>query len=337
MKKKKITVFSAIQPSGNLTIGNYISVLKHWKIMQDQYKCIFCIADLHSLTSTARKNLVYQKSILDTLAIYLACGVNPDKSIIFIQSFVHEHTELNWILSCQTYYQELIRMTQFKSKKNQMQKKINSGLLNYPILMAADILLYQTDKVHVGQDQKQHIELTRNLAVRFNNYYGNVFKLPDLLMFKLGSKIMSLSEPNKKMSKSDLNQKNVIYLLENLDEIFKKIQSSVTDSDNPPKILYDSINKPGLSNLLIILSALNNKSIFEIENYFLGKSYLELKKEVFNIINKHLSKIQKKFFLYRKNESYLMKIAYEGSKKASMIAKKTLNKVYQSLGFLQKK
>ncbi|CAL4324260.1 Tryptophan--tRNA ligase [Buchnera aphidicola (Chaitophorus sp. 3695)] len=336
MKKKKITVFSAIQPSGNLTIGNYISVLKHWKKMQDKYKCIFCIADLHSLTSIKKKNFSYKKSILDTLALYLACGVNPKKSIVFIQSLVHEHAELNWILNCQTYYQELIRMTQFKSKVHEIKKKINTGLLNYPTLMAADILLYQTDKVHVGQDQKQHIELTRNLAIRFNTYYGNVFKLPELLMFKFGSKIMSLLEPNKKMSKSDLNQKNVIYLLENLNEIFNKIKSSITDSDNPPKILYDTVHKPGLSNLLIILSTLSGQSIFEIEDFFLGKSYLELKKEVFNIINKHLSKIQKKFFIYRHDKSYLLNIAHEGAKKASIIAKKTLNRVYKNLGFLKK-
>jgi tryptophanyl-tRNA synthetase len=336
MKKKKITVFSAIQPSGNLTIGNYISVLKHWKVIQNQYKCIFCIADLHSLTSITKKNFLQKKSILDTLALYLACGVDPDKSIIFIQSLVHEHAELNWILNCHTYYQELTRMTQFKSKTEQIKKKINAGLLNYPTLMAADILLYQTDKVHVGQDQKQHIELTRNLAIRFNSHYGNIFNLPELLIFELGSKIMSLLEPNKKMSKSDLNQKNIIYLLDNLNNISKKIRSSMTDSDNPPRIFYDTVNKPGVSNLLIILSTLSEKSIFELENYFLGKSYLELKKEVFDVINKHLIKIQKKFFIYRKNQSFLINIAYEGAKKASIIAKKTLHKVYKNLGFLEK-
>ncbi|CAL4324274.1 Tryptophan--tRNA ligase [Buchnera aphidicola (Periphyllus testudinaceus)] len=337
MNKKKLTVFSAIQPSGHLTIGNYISVLRHWKEMQKKYKCIFCVADLHSLTSLNKEdNLYKRKSILDTLALYLACGVDPHKSIIFIQSSVHEHSELNWILNCSTYYKELLRMTQFKNKLTNVTKKINAGLLNYPTLMASDILLYQTDLVHVGKDQKQHIELTRNIAIRFNSFYKKVFKIPNVLIHNFGSKIMSLIEPNKKMSKSDFNKKNVIFLLENPKEIFKKIQSSITDSDSPSKIIFDTINKPGISNLLVILSTLSGKSICKLEEYFLGKSYIYLKKEVFNILNKHIIKIQKKFFIYRKDEEFLKNISFKGAKKASKIAKKTLNSVYDSLGFLEK-
>ncbi|WP_343187728.1 tryptophan--tRNA ligase [Buchnera aphidicola (Periphyllus koelreuteriae)] len=337
MKLKKLTVFSAIQPSGKLTIGNYISVLKHWKKMQNEYKCIFCIADLHSLTSFTKENrILKKKSVLDTLALYLACGVDPKKSIIFIQSSVHEHSELNWILSCITYYKELSRMTQFKSKLTYTSKKINTGLFNYPILMASDILLYNTDKVHVGQDQKQHVELTRNLAIRFNSNYKKIFTVPDLLMYDLGSKIMSLKDPKRKMSKSDLNKKNVIFLLENPKEILKKIKSSITDSDIPPKIYFDSIKKPGISNLLIILSTLTEISIKELEKYFIGKSYIDLKKEVFNILNIHILKIQKKFFIYRKDIQFLKNISNIGSKKASKIAKKTLCQVYDSLGILRK-
>ncbi|NIG99320.1 MAG: tryptophan--tRNA ligase [Buchnera aphidicola (Periphyllus acericola)] len=333
MNKKKIKVFSAIQPSGSLTIGNYISVLRHWKKMQKKYQCIFCIADLHSLTSLHKEdNFLRKKSILDTLAIYLACGVNPKKSIIFVQSSVHEHSSLNWILNCHTYYNELIRMTQFKNKIFHVTEKINTGLFNYPTLMAADILLYQTDKVHVGRDQKQHIELTRNIATRFNSRYGKIFKIPELLIYNLGSKIMSLMDPRKKMSKSDLNKKNVIFLLENSKEILKKIKCSITDSDVPPKISFDSIYKPGISNLLEILSALVGKSIHELEQHFIKKSYSDLKKEVYHSVDMHISKIQKKFFIYRKDKDFLKKIFLQGTNKASKIAKKNLKKVYKSLG-----
>ncbi|CAL4324191.1 tryptophan--tRNA ligase [Buchnera aphidicola] len=338
MKKKKLTLFSAIQPSGNLTIGNYISVLRYWKYLQKDYKCIFCIADLHSLTSFKKKkeNLSIKKSILDTLALYLACGVDPNQSIVFIQSSVSEHSELNWVLSCYSSYQELTRMTQFKSKILDYRRHINSGLFNYPVLMASDILLYKTDKVHVGEDQKQHIELTRNIANKFNSIYGKIFKIPDILIYKSGARIMSLLDPKRKMSKSDKNVKSTIFLLEDPQDIFLKIKSSVTDSDLPPKIVFDMYKKPGISNLLIILSTLSGISLCELEKHFLGKSYFELKKEVYNIVEKNILKIQKKFFFYRNKKKLLYKIFSEGSYKASKIAKKTLAKIYKVLGLFKK-
>lgn len=337
MNKKKLVVFSAIQPSGNLTIGNYIGVLKHWKKFQEFYKCIFCIADLHSLTSLNKENILNKKkSILDTLALYLACGVDPKKSIIFVQSSVSEHSELNWILNCNTNFKELMRMTQFKNSFKNINNNLNAGLFNYPTLMAADILLYNTDKVHIGEDQKQHLELTRKIAIRFNNYNKNIFKIPDFLMIKTGSKIMSLLNPKKKMSKSDKNHKNVIFLLDNSEEIFKKIKSSVTDSNNPPNIFFDPKKKPGISNLLVIFSTLSGISLCDVKNYFLGKSYSQFKNIVFKVINNCIKKIQKKFFFYRKKEELLIKIACKGAKKASFIAKKKLSDVYNSLGLLKK-
>jgi tryptophanyl-tRNA synthetase len=338
MNKDKLRVFSAIQPSGDLTIGNYISVLKHWKDMQEKYQCIFCIADLHSLTSFQKnkKNNFRKKSILDTLALYLSCGVDPSRSIVFAQSSVSEHAELNWILSCYTSYKELTRMTQFKSKISDLKKNIHAGLFNYPVLMASDILLYKSDMVHVGEDQRQHIELTRNIAIKFNSYYGKIFSIPNTLLFKSSAKIMSLLDPKKKMSKSDKNLKNSIFLLENPKKILKKIQSSVTDSDSPPKIFFDIYKKPGISNLLVILSNLSGSSIFSLQKYFLGKSYFDLKKEVSEILNKHILKIQKKFFIYRKNEILLKRILHEGAKKASLIAQKNLSRIYSVLGLFKK-
>ncbi|CAL4324264.1 tryptophan--tRNA ligase [Buchnera aphidicola] len=337
MNKKK-TVFSAMQPSGNLTIGNYISVLRHWKGLQKKYKCIFCIADLHSLTSvTSNKNCSsIKKSILDTLALYLSCGVDPKKSIIFIQSSISEHAELNWILSCYTSYKELMRMTQFKSKILDLKKNINTGLFNYPVLMASDILLYKTDKVLVGEDQKQHIELTRNISMKFNSIYGKTFQVPKILIFQKGARIMSLLNPKKKMSKSDSNLKNSIFLLDNPKDILKKVKSSITDSDFPPKIFFDIDKKPGISNLLIILSTLNNVSVCDLEKYFLGKSYLELKQEVYNALIKNIIQIQEKFFFYRNNKFLLKEIFYKGSQRASKIAKKTLSNIYKILGLLKK-
>ena len=333
MINSKPILFSAIQPSGNLTIGNYIGTMRHWSSFQDDYECLYCIADLHSLT-TLNKNFSLKKSILDTLALYLACGVNPKKSIIFIQSHVCQHSQLNWILSCFSPFGELSRMTQFKNKskkeKNDI-KNINIGLLNYPVLMSSDILLYQTNLVPVGQDQKQHLELTRNIANRFNFLYGDIFTLPNPLISKNGSKIMSLLDPTKKMSKSDTNKNNVIFLLENISSVFFKIKNAVTDSETPPKIYYDVKRKLGISNLLEILSAITNKEIFILEKEFDGIMYSEFKSIVFDNISKFLHRLQKSYLIYRKDESYLKNIAKEGAIKARLKSEKILKRVFSAV------
>ncbi|QCI20657.1 tryptophan--tRNA ligase [Buchnera aphidicola (Brachycaudus cardui)] len=333
----KPILFSAIQPSGKLTIGNYIGTMRHWSKMQDDYECLYCVADLHSLTVQVKHSFL-EKSILDTISFYLACGVDPNKSIIFIQSHVHQHSQLNWILNCFSQFSELSRMTQFKTKKtiieNNYFKKINVGLFNYPILMASDILLYQTNFVPVGRDQKQHVELTRNIANRLNSLYGNIFTLPTPLISEYGSKIMSLLEPKKKMSKSDINEKNVIFLLDDISSVVSKVKNAMTDSEKSSKIYFDLEKKPGISNLLEIFSALTNKEIHILSQELEGVMYSEFK----NIVSEHLSKfllqLQQSYFKYRCNESYLKKIAYEGALKAQLKAEKTLNDINSKLGLI---
>ncbi|WP_343184002.1 tryptophan--tRNA ligase [Buchnera aphidicola (Ceratovacuna keduensis)] len=332
MKKKnklKKKMFSAIQPTGFLTLANYLGVLKHWKHMQKKYKCIFCVADLHSLTNLNKKNNI-KENTLDTLAFYLACGINPDKSIIFVQSHINTHCKMNWILNCFSYFGELSRMTQFKNKSKN-HTNINIGLFNYPVLMMSDILLYNSDFVFIGNDQKQHLELTKVVANRFNNLYGNVFTIPKNIFFEQGSKIMSLQDPRKKMSKSDKNNKNSIFLLDNKIEIYKKIQFASTDSDNPAKILYNLKKKPGISNLLNIFSILSNNTIAESERIFNNYNYYDFKKILSNIIYKKLYSLQKKYFYFRKNENYLLKISKIGAKKAYIESEKTLKNVEEKL------
>ncbi|CAL4325871.1 tryptophan--tRNA ligase [Buchnera aphidicola] len=329
MNSKPI-LFSAVQPSGDLTLGNYIGSMRHWSKFQNIYDCIYCIADLHALT-TLNKNFSLKKSVLDTLALYLACGVDPNKSIIFIQSHVYQHTQLNWVLSCFSQFGELSRMTQFKNKKkirNNCIENINVGLFNYPILMSSDILLYETNLVPVGQDQKQHLELTRNIAHRFNFLYGDIFTLPEPLIDISGSKVMSLLEPKKKMSKSDMNKNNVIFLLEDISSIFFKIKNAITDSQTPPKIYYDKKRKLGISNLLEILSAITNKEINILEKELNGVMYSEFKNIIFDNISQFLRRLQKSYLNYRKDESYLKKVAQDGAIKARLKSEKLLKRVY---------
>lgn len=334
MINSKPILFSAVQPSGNLSIGNYIGTMRHWSSFQDNYECLYCIADLHSLT-TLNKNFFLKKSVLDTLALYLACGVNPKKSIIFIQSHVYQHSQLHWILSCFSQFGELSRMTQFKNKRKIEEncvENINIGLFNYPLLMSSDILLYQTNLVPVGKDQKQHLELTRNIANRFNLLYGDIFTLPDSLITKNGSKIMSLLDPTKKMSKSDTIKNNVIFLLEDISSVFLKIKNAVTDSETPPKIYYDIKKKPGISNLLEILSAITNKKISILEKELDGIMYSEFKNIIFDNVSKFLYKLQKSYLDYRNDESYLKKIAKEGAIKARLKSEKFLKRVSSAIG-----
>ncbi|QJC37443.1 tryptophan--tRNA ligase [Enterobacteriaceae endosymbiont of Donacia thalassina] len=327
--KKKI-IFSGIQPTGSLTIGNYIGALSQWRKLQKKYFCIFCIADLHSLTIYQKKD-VLNKNILDILAICLACGISPEKSIIFVQSHVPQHSQLNWILNCFTNFGEMKRMTQFK-EKIYLNKNINIGLFNYPILMASDILLYQTNKVPVGKDQIQHIELTRDIAYRFNNIYGNIFTIPEKILNTNGSCIMSLTNPQKKMSKSDPDNNNIIDLFDSDFIIKQKIKNAITDSNYPPNIKYDFKNKPGISNLLIILSNITECSIKKLEQNFKNKNYNNLKESIIDNLCIFLNKLRKKYFFYRNDEKYLKNIMFNGAKRAKKQANITLKKVYDTIG-----
>ncbi|CAL4043991.1 tryptophan--tRNA ligase [Buchnera aphidicola] len=332
MEKNKSILLSAIQPTGCLTIGNYLGALSQWNKVQKEYNSIYCIADLHSVT-VQHNNKDLRKNIFDTLALYLACGVDPKKSIIFVQSHVYEHTQLNWILNCYSYFGELTRMTQFKSKLIDGRKNINIGLLNYPVLMASDILLYQTNHVLVGIDQKQHVELVINIANRFNNFYkSKIFTIPAILLSQQGSKIMSLLEPTKKMSKSNINKKNTIFLLEEINSIRKKIKMAVTDSEEPARIYYNFEKKPGISNLLTIFSCFTGKTIAELENEFSKNSYLEFKEALSDALSTVICRLQRSYFEYREDESYLTRIIVNGASQAREYAKKTLETVYYVLG-----
>lgn len=329
----KPILFSGAQPSGELTIGNYIGAIRQWVKMQHDYQCVYCIVDLHAITNRNNLHQLYKTS-LDTLALYLACGIDPNNSTIFIQSHVPEHSQLNWLLNCYTYFGELNRMTQFKEKLTQQKENINMGLFNYPVLMASDILLYQTNLVPVGSDQKQHLELTRNIAERFNHTYGTIFVVPELFIPTCGSRIMSLLEPNKKMSKSDRRSDNMIALLDDIHTVSKKIKRAVTDTDQPPTIKYDPINKPGISNLLEILSGINDQPIIYLEKIFKEKTYSQLKDEIIKSISSVLIKLQNRYYIERANEDKLRDILRTGAKKAQKQANITLKKVHKAIGLI---
>ncbi|ASN83840.1 tryptophan--tRNA ligase [Pectobacterium versatile] len=329
----KPIVFSGAQPSGELTIGNYMGALRQWVNMQDDYDCIYCIVDLHAIT-VRQDPQALRKATLDTLALYLACGIDPKKSTIFVQSHVPEHSQLSWILNCYAYFGELSRMTQFKDKSARYEENINAGLFSYPVLMAADILLYQTNQVPVGEDQKQHLELSRDVGQRFNSLYGDIFKVPEPFIPKSGARVMSLLEPTKKMSKSDDNRNNVIGLLEDPKAVVKKIKRAMTDSDEPPVVRYDLANKAGVSNLLDILSGVTGKTIPELEQEFNGQMYGHLKGAVADAVSGMLSELQERYHRYRNDEAFLQQIMREGADKASARAQETLKKVYDAIGFV---
>ncbi|MCT8832917.1 tryptophan--tRNA ligase [Glaesserella parasuis] len=339
----KPIVFSGVQPSGELSLGNYLGALRNWVKMQDEYECLFCIVDLHAITVRQDPEAL-RKATLDTLAIYLACGIDPAKSTIFIQSHVPEHSQLAWILNCYTYFGEMGRMTQFKDKSARHEDNVNVGLFTYPVLMAADILLYQANQVPVGDDQKQHLEITRDIANRFNALYGKkdaegnalepIFAVPEVFIAKTGARIMSLLEPTKKMSKSDDNRNNVIGLLEDPKSVAKKIKRAMTDGDEPPVVRYDVQNKPGVSNLLDILASVTGKTIPELETEFEGKMYGHLKTAVADEVSAMLSQLQERYHHFRNNEALLENIYREGAEKARAKAKATLADVYKKVGFV---
>ncbi|KAA8727241.1 tryptophan--tRNA ligase [Ewingella americana] len=330
----KPIVFSGAQPSGELTIGNYMGALRQWVKLQDDYECIYCIVDLHAIT-VRQDPAQLRKATLDTLALYLACGIDPQKSTIFVQSHVPEHTQLSWALNGYTYFGELGRMTQFKDKSTRYENSgISVGLFNYPVLMAADILLYQTNQVPVGEDQKQHLELSRDIANRFNALYGDVFTIPEPFIPKSGARVMSLQEPTKKMSKSDDNRNNVIGLLEDPKAVAKKIKRAMTDSEEPPVVRYDLVNKPGVSNLLDILSGVTGKSIPELEAEFDGQMYGHLKGAVADAVSGMLTELQERYHRFRNDEALLQQIMRDGAEKARVRASATLAKVYESIGLV---
>ena len=327
---------SGIQPSGNITLGNYIGAVKQFVKLQEHPNFtdfMVFVADLHSITVPQDKQEL-RKNIRSLVAIYLACGLNPEKVHIFIQSEVHEHAELGWILECNGYIGELERMTQFKDKKEKQVAGVSVGLLTYPSLMAADILLYDTDVVPVGQDQKQHLELTRTLAERFNNKYGETFKVPEPFIAPSGAKIMSLADPLKKMSKSDPNPKAYISLLDDINIVKKKIKSAVTDSDG--KIAFDKENKPGISNLLTILSCCTDTPIGELVLKYKDSNYATFKEDVASAVADELKPIQERYNEII-NSSLIDEVLDQGRDYASYLAKKKLAKVYNKVGLGRKR
>ena len=331
----KPVVLSGCQPSGALTIGNYMGALRQWKNMQETHDCLYCLVDLHAIT-VRQDPQALRRAIYDGLAMYQAVGIDPQKSTMFVQSQVPEHAELSWILNCYTQMGELSRMTQFKDKSQKNSANINVGLFSYPVLMAADILLYNPNEVPVGSDQKQHLELARDIATRFNNAYGNTFVVPEPYIPEHGARIMSLQEPTKKMSKSDSNAKNFIGLLEDPKQIVKKIKSAETDSDEQARIYFDTANKPGVSNLLSLLSCSTGKSIDSLVPEYEGKMYGHLKMDTADAVVSLLEPIQARFKELRKDESALHAIARVGSEKARERAAVTLADVYDKVGFLAK-
>lgn len=331
----KPIVLSGCQPSGQLTIGNYMGALRQWVAMQDDYDCLYMLVDLHAITVRQDPKALYEAS-LDGLALYLACGIDPDKSTLFLQSHVPEHAQLAWIMNCYTQMGELNRMTQFKDKSAKNASNINVGLYSYPALQAADILLYQANQVPVGEDQKQHLELTRDIATRFNNLYGEVFTLPEPYIPEFGARIMSLQEPGKKMSKSDDNPNNFVGLLEDPKKVAKKIKRAVTDSDEQARIYFDSIEKPGVSNLLTLLSCATGEPVENLVPQYADKMYGHLKTDVADAVVALLEPIQAQYQALRHDRTTLDHIMRTGAEKASARAAQTLAKTYQAVGFISK-
>ncbi len=328
-------VLSGCQPSGQLTMGNYMGALRQWVDMQSSHDCLYMIVDLHAITVRQEPKLL-QQACLDGLALYLACGIDPNKSTIFMQSHVPEHAQLGWVLNCFTQMGELNRMTQFKDKSQKNVNNINVGLYAYPVLQAADILLYQANEVPIGEDQKQHLELTRDIATRFNNTYGETFTMPEPFIPKSGARVMSLQDPNKKMSKSDDNPNNVIGLLEDPKVLTKKIKRAVTDSDEQARIYFDIAEKPGVSNLLSLLSCATGRSVESLVPEYEDKMYGHLKGDVAEAVVNMLTPIQDEYHRIRGDNEYLHQVMQQGSAKAQAIASDTLSKVYQTLGFVQR-
>ena len=331
----KPLLLSGIQPSGNLTLGNYIGAINQWVGMQDSHECYFMLADLHAITVRQDPKLLRERTY-DAVATYLACGLDPAKSAIFAQSHAPEHTQLGWVLNCYTQMGELNRMTQFKDKSGKNEASVNVGLFAYPSLMAADILAYQADVVPVGDDQKQHLELTRDVAIRFNNLYGETFKVPEAMIPKVGARIMSLQDPSKKMSKSDANPKAFILLNDEPKQMEKKIKAAVTDSDEQARIYFNPQEKAGVSNLLTLLSIASGRSIEQLVPEYEGKMYGHLKTDTANAVVAMMQPVQAKFAEIRADLPYMHQVLKQGAELASARTAVTLASVYDKLGFVPK-
>ena len=329
MEKK--VILSGIQATGNLTIGNYLGAINNWLKMQDEYDCYYMIADLHSLTVRNNPDTLNERA-KRVIALYVACGLDPEKNNIFIQSHIPAYTQLSWILNCFTYMGELNRMTQFKDKSEKHADNINSGLFTYPVLMAADILIYNADIVPVGEDQKQHLEITRDIAERFNKIYGNTFKIPKPCIQKYGARIMGLQDPNSKMSKSTTNLNDAIFLTDEPDEIIKKLKKAVTDSENI--VRYDVEKKPGISNLMTIYSLMKDVSLSEVEKEFEGKGYGDFKMAVAQAIIERLEPVHKKYNELMSNPEKLRAIYEKGDKKAKEKTERLIKEVYKKIGLI---
>lgn len=326
-------VLSGCQPSGILTLGNYLGALRQWVAMQADYDCLYCIVDLHAVTVRQDRDAL-RSATLDTLALYLACGIDPDRSTVFVQSHVPEHVELAWVLNCYTQMGELNRMTQFKDKAKRHSENINVGLFSYPVLMASDILLYQAHQVPVGHDQKQHLELCRDVAHRFNTEHGETFRIPEPFIPKVAARVMALQDPAAKMSKSDANPNNYVGLLEDPKVITKKLKRAVTDPEDPPRIVYDAESKPGIANLLSILSACSGRSFAQLESDYAGKMYGHLKVDVAEAVCAALEPVQRRFQELRADPAELERVMKRGAERASERASVTVARTYDALGLV---
>ena len=329
----KKVMLSGIQPSGDLHLGNYLGAVKNWADLPDQFDCYYFMADLHTLTVRQDPKELRRRSTAQ-LAQYIACGLDPEKNTLFLQSHVHEHAELGWILNCYTMFGELSRMTQFKDKSAKNADNINGGLFTYPALMAADILLYQADYVPVGEDQKQHCELTRDVAIRFNNLYGETFKVPEAYIPKVGARVMSLSNPSSKMSKSDPN--GCVFLMDKPEEIARKFKRAITDSDTERCVRFDPAAKPGVSNLMNIYASVTGRSFEEIEREFDGQGYGVFKPAVGEAVVEALRPIREEAERMIADKAYLQQVYTDGAQRASFVARRTLRKVYKKVGLVEK-
>lgn len=331
VQKKRI--LSGIQPSGDLTLGSYLGAIRNWAALADEYDCYYMLADMHTIT-VRQVPADLRRHTLTQLAIYIACGLDPEKNVLFVQSHVPAHAQLGWVLDCYTMFGELSRMTQFKDKSAKNADNINAGLFTYPSLMAADILLYQADLVPVGGDQKQHVEICRDIAGRFNGIYGEVFKLPEPYIPQVGARVMSLTSPENKMSKSDKDQNGCVYMLEKPEDILRKFKKAVTDSE--ASVRFDPANKPGVSNLMQIYSAATGRSFEAIESEFAGHGYGDFKAAVGEAVVELLRPIREETERILADKAYLQSVYRSGAEKASRVANRTLGKVYKKVGFIDR-
>ena len=331
VQKKRI--LSGIQPSGDLTLGSYLGAIKNWAALADEYDCYYMLADMHTIT-VRQVPADLRRHTLTQVAAYIASGLDPEKNVIFVQSHVPAHAQLGWVLDCYTMFGELSRMTQFKDKSAKNADNINAGLFTYPALMAADILLYQADLVPVGGDQKQHVEICRDIATRFNGIYGETFKLPEPYIPQVGARVMSLTSPEKKMSKSDKDQNGCVYMLEKPEDIMRKFKKAVTDSDTEHCVRYDKAAKPGVSNLMAIYSSATGQTFEEIEREFDGKGYGAFKPAVGEAVVEMFRPIREETERLLADKAYLESVYRSGAEKAGYVANKTLRKVYKKVGFV---